>query len=147
MELQKKGQFLGHNAAVYAICAFKKQDHFLSTGGDGWIVEWDLNRPETGRLLAKTDANIFSMLYLDQKNWVVAGNMYGGLHWIDLNNAVNFKSVLHHKKGVFALALFNENGDEITDEWNIPCVLQGDCIPEQANVQRQHRFMERCQCY
>lgn len=39
------------------------------------------------------------------------------------------------------------DGDEITDEWNIPCVLQGDCIPEQANVQRQHRFMERCQCY
>ena len=125
MELQKKGQFLGHNAAVYAICAFKKQDHFLSTGGDGWIVEWDLNRPETGRLLAKTDANIFSMLYLNQKNWVVAGNMYGGLHWIDLNNAVNFKSVLHHKKGVFALALFNENeilslgGDGALSKWDI----------------------------
>jgi len=125
MQIQKKAQFIGHNAAVYSICPFHRPDLFLSSGGDGWIVEWDLNVPENGKLLAKTDSNIFSMLYLEDKNWVLAGNMYGGLHWIDLETGVNFKSVLQHKNGIFALFRLNENellslgGDGILTKWDI----------------------------
>ena len=125
MEPVKKAQFIGHNAAVYSICSFNDTDFFLSSGGDGWIVEWNINNPENGRLLAKTDSNIFSMLYLKDRNWLLAGNMYGGLHWIDLGTGINFKSVLQHKKGVFAIFRLNENellslgGDGILTKWDI----------------------------
>lgn len=125
MEIFKKAQFIGHNASVYALSECSKLNHFLSSGGDGWIVEWDLNNPEQGRLLAKTDSNIFSILYLPSKNWLLAGNMFGGIHWIDLGSGNNFKSVLHHKNGVFALFSFNENeilslgGDGILTKWDI----------------------------
>jgi len=125
MEIVKKAQFLGHNAAVYALSGFVEPNSFLSAAGDGWIVSWDLKNPDKGRLLAKTDSNIFSILYLPTKNWFIAGNMYGALHWIDLSNGINFKSVQHHRKGVFSLFAINEKeilslgGDGILTKWNI----------------------------
>jgi WD40 repeat protein len=125
MNILKKAQFVGHNGAVYALSRYIQPNSFLSAAGDGWIVAWDLNDPDHGRLLTKTDSNIFSIVYLPSKNWLIAGNMYGGLHWIDLENGNNFKSVQHHKNGVFALFCLNDKeilslgGDGILTKWDI----------------------------
>jgi WD40 repeat protein len=125
MEIVKKAQFLGHNGAVYALSSYNNSNSFLSAAGDGWIVAWDLNDPDKGKLVVKTDSNIFSILFLPSKNWLVAGNMFGGLHWIDLENGNNFKSVLQHKHGIFALFCLNDKdilslgGDGILTKWDI----------------------------
>jgi WD40 repeat protein len=107
IEIKKKAQLTGHNASIYTLTGYSAPKKFLSSGGDGWIVLWDIDEPDQGRLLASAESNIFSMLFLEDKNWVLAGNMYGGLHWIDLTLQKNFKSVQQHSKGVFAFHRLN----------------------------------------
>lgn len=120
----KKAQLSGHNAAVYCISPFRSSAQFLSGAGDGWIVEWDLEQPENGKLLATVQGNIFSICYLPQQDWVVAGDMYGGLHWIDVEKKQNFRSVQLHQKGVFGIKivdnrLFTVGGDGSIARWDI----------------------------
>ena len=116
----------GHRAAIYALARSHTPNHFLSAGGDGWIVEWNLADPETGRLLANIGTQLFS-LTTSPEDWheqlIIAGNMTGGIHWINQANPLQNKNIQHHQKGVFSLLwvqdeLFSAGGDGILTRWN-----------------------------
>lgn len=101
MNLKKTIQLTGHNAGIYALTNGLSDHSFLSAAGDGWIVEWDLNDPEVGKLLAKVETQIFSLCVLKDENKIVAGDMNGGLHWVDLAKPDETKNIAHHEKGIF----------------------------------------------
>jgi WD40 repeat protein len=125
LEINKIAEYRGHNASIYSLSKFNKSESFLSAAGDGWIVEWNCKNPDQGKLLSKTDSNIFSILHLEDSNRLLAGNMYGGLHWIDLKTSLNYKSVQFHQKGIFAFHRINQKqllalgGDGILSLWDI----------------------------
>lgn len=124
MTITKKHQLTGHNSGIYALCQGTRSDTFLSAAGDGWIVEWDLANPETGRLLAKVDAQIFSVTYLPETQTIVAGDMNGGLHWVNLGEDRPNKHIAHHRKGIFGILpvgehLFTVGGDGLLTRWDI----------------------------
>ena len=113
----------GHNAALYALAPGQSDRHFLSAGGDGWVVEWDLDDPETGKLVASVETQCFSLCSLLDRNHIVAGNMNGGIHWIDREFPDQTRNVQHHKKGVYDLLhigqwLFSAGGDGIITRWD-----------------------------
>ena len=115
---------MGHQGSVFALTQGRTPQYVLSGAGDGWIVEWDLENPEVGKLLAKVDSNIFSLLFLPDKNQIFAGNMNGGLHFIDLNNVDKNKNIAHHSKGIFDIQLihnqlFTIGGDGVITRWSI----------------------------
>ncbi len=56
-----------------------------------------------GKLLAKLEGQVFAVIQLARRPLIVAGDMNGGLHWIDLENPANNRDIAHHKKGVFSL--------------------------------------------
>ncbi|MFN7119552.1 MAG: WD40 repeat domain-containing protein [Saprospiraceae bacterium] len=109
VQVQKIAQLTGHNAAIFALAQGADPQHFLSAAGDGWVVSWDLAQPELGKLIAKVDTQVFSLLPLVAHNKLVVGNMNGGVHWVDLANPDATKNILHHQKGVFAIILVNED--------------------------------------
>ncbi len=122
--MHKISQFTGHNGAIFALSPFDRSDTFLSAGGDGWIVGWELNNPDMGKLLARVSAQIFSMVYLPESHEVVAGNMDGGLHWVPLEDPEKTKNIAVHQKGVFAFLpfqewLFSAGGDGRLHKWSI----------------------------
>ena len=124
MQLSKIHTCTGHRAAVYALCPGKKPGQFLSGGGEGWIVEWDLNNPDEGRVSATITNRVFCMVPIWDRNWIVAGNMDGGIHWVDLKNPDNTKNIDHHKKGLFSVLqvgayLYSAGGDGILTRWSI----------------------------
>ena len=124
LQIKQKAILGGHNASVYSISPFSENTNFLSASGDGWIVEWDLKNPDLGQLLATIEGNIFSILYLPEKDWIVAGDMYGGLHWIDVKAKANFRSTQLHQKGLYGLLsieniLYTVGGDGSIARWNI----------------------------
>ena len=115
---------MGHQGSVFALTQGRTPQYMLSGAGDGWIVEWDLENPEVGKLLAKVDSNIFSLLFLPDKNQIIAGNMNGGLHFIDLNNPDKNKNIAHHNTGVFDIQLihnqlFTIGGDGVITRWSL----------------------------
>ena len=122
--VQKVATLTGHNASIFAVISYKTPDLFLSGAGDGWIVEWNFKDPEMGRLVAKVETQIFSLCYLADANKVVAGNMNGGVHWVDLANPTETKNILHHQKGVFAIqqigaSLLTAGGAGMLTRWDI----------------------------
>lgn len=113
----------GHRAAVYTLAPGKDERHFLSAGGDGWVTEWNLGDPETGKLAASVETQLFSLCTLNA-NRLVAGNMNGGVHWIDKENPDKTLNIQHHKKGVYDILaagkwVFTVGGDGMLTRWNL----------------------------
>lgn len=119
LRVQKIAQLTGHNASIFALAADKDPQYFLSAAGDGWVVRWDLEHPETGKLIAKVEAQIFSLLHLPEYNKIVAGDMNGGVHWVDLEYPDETKDVAHHQKGVFDILQVGESVFTIGGEGKI----------------------------
>ena len=113
----------GHEGAVYTLCDGPARGSFLSSGSDGWIVRWDLSDPDPGRLIARVDGQVFALKMLQDDRLLLAGDMQGGLHWIDLSDAETSKHIQHHRKGTFAFAVhegmvFSGGGDGMLTRWS-----------------------------
>ncbi len=124
LNVEKTYQLTGHNASVFCVSRAPQKTHFLSGAGDGWLVEWNLEDPEVGRLLAKVETQIFSLKYLEGTSLVVVGNMNGGVHWVDIEQPDQTKNIAHHKKGVFSILhikdhVFTAGGSGILSRWSI----------------------------
>ena len=101
LEIEKLHTCTGHRGALYALAQGRDDRHVLSAGGDGMIVEWDLDQPETGKVVASIETQIFSLCPLPDYDRLVAGNMNGGVHWINLQQPEQTRNVQHHQKGVY----------------------------------------------
>ena len=132
----------GHNSAIFSIIPYKAPHLFLSGAGDGWIVEWNFNDPEMGNLVAKVETQIFSLCYLADANKVVAGNMNGGVHWVDLANPKETKNILQHEKGVFAI---QEIGNSLLTAGGAGMLTRWD-IEQQKTVESLHLSNQSLRC-
>jgi WD40 repeat protein len=115
-------QSTGHRAAVYTLSRGLMPDQVLSAGGDGWIVSWPTGDPETGRLLANTEVQLYALAALPEHQLIVAGNFNGGIHWIDLTAPDATRNILHHGKGVYDIIPIGDEvltlgGDGIVSRW------------------------------
>jgi WD40 repeat protein len=124
ISIEKIAALTGHQAAVFALAQGKNTQFILSGSGEGWVVQWDLENPDLGKLIAQTKANIFSLLYVPDQNMVVAGDMNGGVHWLHLNDATLNKHIAHHRRGVFGIQtidnqVFTLGGDGILTRWQV----------------------------
>ncbi len=124
INLRQIARLGGHNAAIFALANTPDKQYFLSAAGDGWIVKWDLDDPDPGRLIAKVDTQVFSLCSLPDQNRLVAGNMNGGVHWIDLQQPDQTRNIAHHQKGVFAIehldgSIFTAGGQGMLTRWSV----------------------------
>ncbi|MFT4760744.1 MAG: WD40 repeat protein, partial [Paraglaciecola sp.] len=124
INIKKIAQLTGHNASIFALAAGKDAEHFRSAAGEGWVAEWNFNSPDMGKLIAKVDSQIFSLCNISNENRLVAGNMNGGAHWVDLDNPDETKNILHHKKGIYGMLqigdfLYSAGGDGMLTKWSV----------------------------
>ena len=103
ISIDKIAQVTGHKGSIFALL-HQNDDFFLSAGGEGWVVSWQLSNPDPGRLLARVSSNVFALYQNDQT--VIAGDMNGGLHWIDLKTNETI-DIQHHRKGIFDIWEYN----------------------------------------
>ncbi|MBL7950912.1 MAG: WD40 repeat domain-containing protein [Flavobacteriales bacterium] len=101
--LQATSTFQGHTAAVYALCAFG-EDSFLSAGGDGMVVKWDLARPEQGEAIVHVGEAIFSLHLLAERDLLLIGTGTGRLLVIDLRTRKEVQAIEAHTKGIFRIS-------------------------------------------
>ncbi len=123
MKIEKIYTCTGHRAALYALAPGRDERHFLSAGGDGWIVEWDIDHPETGKLIASVESQVFSLFNFPGRGRLIAGNMNGGVHWIDTVVSDRTRNIQHHRKGVYDIIgtagrVFTTGGDGTLSRWD-----------------------------
>ena len=119
--LYKRTQLTGHRGAIYGLIA--TESGLWSAGGDGWVVHWPNDPFDTGKVIANIGTSIYSLAMVLEHNWVIAGDMNGGIHWINLADATKNRDIQHHKKGVFSLVshqnfLFSAGGDGCLTCWD-----------------------------
>jgi len=123
INIQKTQQFTGHNAAIYALLPGRRPGTFLSAAGDGWIVEWELDKPDLGKLLAKVEVQVFSLAYFAATDTLIAGDMNGGVHWLNLSEDRPNQHWSHHQKGTFGILplgdyVYTIGGDGVLTRWD-----------------------------
>jgi WD40 repeat protein len=110
LKIIKENELKGHNGAIYKLVYDSFLDVIYSAGGDGWVVKWDASgQNEDGLLIAKTDAKIFSMLCIPEKELIIAGDMDGHMYWIDTKNNQIISRVAAHQKSIFDIIKINDH--------------------------------------
>ncbi len=122
MNVRKVAELSGHNGAIFALTEGEAKHMVISGAGDGWIVQWDLNNPEQGRLMVRTDAHVYSLCFIRERQLLLLGDMNGGVHWIRLNAPDEQKNIAHHKTSVFCIKyieghVFTAGGDGFLSKW------------------------------
>jgi WD40 repeat protein len=134
LKIHKQAQLTGHNASIYALAKGTEEGIFYSAGGDGWLVRWSVDEPELGQLVAKTESKIFSIGIFPHLDLMAAGNMEGGLHWIDLKGNKDVKNVAHHEQGIFSIIQLDDNfaltggGMGRLTKWNLATLQSSETL-------------------
>ncbi len=101
VEIQKIHTYTGHKDAVYTIEAGGEDQTFYSAGGDGLVIEWNLNNPENGRLIAKIPASVYALQMISEKDILIVGQNYEGIHLINVKSLQEEGSLKLTDKAIF----------------------------------------------
>jgi WD40 repeat protein len=116
IQVAKLNSFTGHRDGVFALQRSPSANHFFSASGDGMVVMWDLGEPDKGELIARLPNSIYSLLYHEHRDVLIAGHNYDGIHLLDWKNKLETGSLQLTKAAVFDLQclgdiLFIATGD------------------------------------
>jgi WD40 repeat protein len=99
IEISKRATFKGHSSGIFCLDALTAHE-FISAGGDGQLVMWNLKKPGDGQVIARMDSTIYG-LRVDGRRLLVGENGRA-LHMIDLDDHKVLRSV-EIKAPIFAI--------------------------------------------
>ncbi len=91
--VQKKAVFTGHKDCLYTLEKSGDAAIFYSAGGDGVVAQWNINEPDNGQLLVKVPNSIYSIRLISDKNSLLVGQNFEGIHLIDLDTNTEIASL------------------------------------------------------
>lgn len=109
MIVEKIDTFGGHRDCVYTLEPASDPNRFFSAGGDGQIVEWQLDRPDLGRLVANVPASVYAMAFQSATGLLWIGQNYEGIHWIDPIQKQQVNSLKITSAAIFDIKLYKQD--------------------------------------
>ncbi|MEM6736774.1 MAG: WD40 repeat domain-containing protein [Bacteroidota bacterium] len=85
ISVKKLHTFLGHNDSIYSLEEVCEQK-FLSAGGDGMVVLWNLETPDEGEVLLRVSGSIYAVKFDEVNCFLYVGQNLHGIHKIDFNS-------------------------------------------------------------
>jgi WD40 repeat protein len=101
MEVERIASLTGHNDCIYTLEGSGRDHIFYSGAADGMVVEWDLTSPDTGQLIAKLPNSIYSLEYLSDRDQLLIGQNFEGVHLIDLKSRKEIASAKITQAAIF----------------------------------------------
>jgi WD40 repeat protein len=83
MNIRKVDTFSGHRDSVYTIISDRTAQGFYSAGGDGFVIHWDLNKPDLGKLVARAGTSVYALALNERDNSLWIGQNYEGIQVVD----------------------------------------------------------------
>ncbi len=105
IEVNKLHTLTGHNDCIYALTEGSDPRYFYTASGDGMVVEWDLDQPKEGKLIAKLNNSVYALAIDREKNWLFIGHNFEGIHVIDLNENKEIWSLKLTDQAIFDIAV------------------------------------------
>ncbi|HTH55965.1 MAG TPA: hypothetical protein VL728_07950 [Cyclobacteriaceae bacterium] len=109
VQVKKLHTFTGHRGAVYALQSANAPHLFFSGAGDGLVVQWDLKNGGDGDLVAQVPNSIYAIHHLQEKNLLVVGQNYSGIHLIDYKDKKEVSSLQITTSAIFDIHHFENN--------------------------------------
>ena len=110
IQVNKLHTLTGHNDCIYALREGADPRFFFTGAGDGMVVEWDLDHPKDGKLLARLPHSVYALEVDHKRNTLIVGHNYEGIHVIDLVEKKESWSLKLGTAAIFDLKIF---GDEL----------------------------------
>lgn len=108
IQVDKVNTLGGHSDCVYALAPGAEPDVFFSSGGDGVIAQWSLKMPDSGRMIAKVSSSVYALHYYAQRNLLVVGQNFDGIHLIDLNEKKEVGSIKLGTSAIFDIKVVKD---------------------------------------
>lgn len=110
IQVNKLHTLTGHNDCIYALKEGVNPRFFYTGAGDGMVVEWDLDYPKDGTLLARLPHSVYALEVDAKRNTLIIGHNYEGIHVIDLMKKKESWNLKIGSTAIFDLKVF---GDEL----------------------------------
>ncbi len=108
IQVNKLFTLTGHNDCIYALKEGADSRYFYTGAGDGMVVEWDLNNPKDGTLLARLPHSVYALEVDAKRNTLIVGHNYEGIHVIDLVEKKESWNVKLGAAAIFDLKVFDD---------------------------------------
>lgn len=100
-EPEKIESFTGHRDCVYNVVGHPNPKKFISSAGDGMVVEWDISKSDLGSPLAQMKHSVYALHYEEPNKRLWAAENFEGLHVFDLETRKETASIALNKAAVF----------------------------------------------
>lgn len=101
IQVNKLHTLTGHNDCIYALVEGPDPRFFYTASGDGMVVEWDLDNPKDGKLMAKVAHSVYALEVDKERNLLFIGHNFEGIHVIDLENSKELWSIKVTDQSIF----------------------------------------------
>lgn len=105
--VKKQHTLTGHKDCLYTLCKYT-DSQFFSAGGDGMVVLWDLEHPETGQMIVKVPTSVYALSYQAERNLLVVGQNFSGIHLVDVEQKKEVGSLALTDKAIFDIQTTEE---------------------------------------
>ncbi|MEP2668221.1 MAG: WD40 repeat domain-containing protein [Cyclobacteriaceae bacterium] len=91
--VKKLHALTGHRDSIYTVQCGKTAQDLFSAGGDGMVVRWNMEAPESGELIAQLPNSIYALHHLKDEDQLIAAQNFEGIHLLDYVNKKEIKSL------------------------------------------------------
>jgi len=107
-QVNKLHTLTGHNHSIYALAEGMDPRFFYTGAGDGMVVEWDLEAPKDGRLMARLPHSVYALEVDKKRNLLFIGHNFEGIHVIDLNTKEELWSLKITDQSIFDIQAYGD---------------------------------------
>ncbi len=107
--VEKIDTFGGHRDPIYTLERGPSPEQFFSAGGDGQVVQWRLDRPDSGKLIATVQASIYALALHSASGHLWVGQNYEGIHVIELADKQRVASVKLTSAAIFDIKFYKSD--------------------------------------
>jgi WD40 repeat protein len=107
IEIQKLYTYLGHRDSIYTLKTPNDKTHFYSAGGEGFLVNWSVNEPDNGHLIAKVNNSIFAIDFVNNYTQMLIGQNFEGIHLIDLKTKKEIQNLKLENSYIFDIKVID----------------------------------------
>ena len=102
LQIERIDTFSGHRGPVYAL-ENGVDSLFYSAGSDGWVVQWNLAKPDLGKVIAQIEGSVYAMK-LDDAGILWIGHNYEGIQGIQVADQTQVFAIPTKGLSIFSIA-------------------------------------------
>ncbi len=107
LQIERIDTFSGHRGPVYAL-EIGVDSLFYSAGSDGWVVQWNLAKPDLGKVIAQIEGSVYAMK-LDTSGILWIGHNYEGIQGIQVADQTQVFAIPTKGLSIFSIAFMGSN--------------------------------------